>query len=92
MGFRIHCDACGRFIKTLGIREIRDMDYVSGEPTHCNECQRAFNDLAKKIEKLQRRYTIKLEQLAERAKTDMASLIAEIMPMKGKENASEEVS
>jgi predicted nucleic acid-binding Zn-ribbon protein len=48
MGFRLHCEACGRFIKTVGIREIRDMNYVDDEPVHCDKCEKAFQDLERR--------------------------------------------
>lgn len=78
MGFRIHCDACGSFIKMVGIREIRDMNYSSDEPTHCNNCTRRFDGLAKEIEKLQKRYTRKLDELAKKAQEDLAKLISKL--------------
>ncbi len=78
MGFRIHCDACGRFVKTVGIREIRDMDYVSDEQTHCPQCTRRFDGLAKQIEKLQGRYVRSLDALAKKAQKDMEKLISDL--------------
>lgn len=78
MGFRIHCDACGSFIRVAGIREIRDMDYVSDEATHCPTCVRRFDGLAKKIDKLQQRFTRQMDKLAQKAREDMASLISEL--------------
>ena len=90
MGFRIHCDACGKFMKTVGIREIRDMNYSSEDPTHCNECQRKFTDLTKQIVKLQRRYTKKLDDLANKATEEMARLISNLAVKREKEDAVDE--
>jgi hypothetical protein len=78
MGFRIHCDACGSFIKIVGIREIRDMNYVSDEGTHCQPCTRKFDGLAKQIEKLQKNYVRKLDALARKAQKDMEKLISDL--------------
>jgi hypothetical protein len=78
MGFRIHCDACGSFIKTVGIKNIRDMDYSSGDATHCGACTKRFDGLAKEIEKLQKRYVLDLERAAKKAKEDMEKLISSL--------------
>jgi len=78
MGFRIHCDACGSFIKMVGIREIRDMNYSSDEPTHCNNCANRFVGLEKQIEKLRGRYTRKLDELAQKANDDLGKLIMKL--------------
>ena len=78
MGFRIHCDACGSFVKTVGIREIRDMNYVDDKGTHCQTCTRKFDGLSKQIERLQKSYVRKLDALANKAQKDMEKMISDM--------------
>ena len=77
MGFRIHCDACGSYMKTIGIRTIRDMNYHDDDPTHCVQCTSKFAALAKRIDKLQNQYVRKLDALAKKAQKDMEKMIAD---------------
>jgi hypothetical protein len=66
-------------MKTVGIREIRDMNYIDDQPNHCQVCTRKFDGLAKQIDKLQQRYIRQLDNLVKKAKTDMGKMIAELV-------------
>ena len=75
MGIRLDCDVCGRFIRNIALKEIRNFD---GTDNTCGDCKGRFDSLSKEIDKFRKKFDVKIGRLVNDAQQDLAKLISKV--------------
>ena len=76
MGFRMSCDRCGRFLKNVSLKDLKQM---KDSEVVCGNCQKIESIAKAQVEKIKKAAQADFEKLANDYKTTVSELLQGIV-------------